>query len=146
LRVELYAVQSRLADVQHHGQVLISENKGLKKDLQDVRTTHDALVKDRAEALKNERRKLHRFQDSIRRKLAELQRDTEASVATLGGRSAEFPADASLSDFFEWFQTEVTAMPTAFKECNENITCYALIGVFQMLAGKGASICWSLKN
>jgi hypothetical protein len=28
-------------------------------------------------------------------------------------------------------------MPTAFAECNENITCYTLIGVFQMLAGEG---------
>jgi hypothetical protein len=25
-------------------------------------------------------------------------------------------------------------MPTTFAECNENITCYALIGVFHMLA------------
>jgi hypothetical protein len=28
-------------------------------------------------------------------------------------------------------------MPTAFAECNENIICYALIGIFQMLAGGG---------
>jgi hypothetical protein len=28
-------------------------------------------------------------------------------------------------------------VPTAFAECNENITCYALVGVFQMLAGQG---------
>jgi hypothetical protein len=37
-------------------------------------------------------------------------------------------------------------MPTALAECNENITCYALIGVFRCLQGKGASICWSLKT
>jgi hypothetical protein len=30
---------------------------------------------------------------------------------------------------------EVLALPIAFAECNENITCYALIGVFKMLAG-----------
>jgi hypothetical protein len=28
-------------------------------------------------------------------------------------------------------------MPTAFAECNENITCYTLVGVFQMLVGEG---------
>jgi hypothetical protein len=28
-------------------------------------------------------------------------------------------------------------MPTTFAECNKNITCYTLIGVFQMLAGEG---------
>jgi hypothetical protein len=26
-------------------------------------------------------------------------------------------------------------LPTAFAECNENITCFALIGAFKMLAG-----------
>jgi hypothetical protein len=30
---------------------------------------------------------------------------------------------------------EVKALPSAFGECNENITCYALIGVFKMLVG-----------
>jgi hypothetical protein len=28
-------------------------------------------------------------------------------------------------------------MPTTFAECNENITCYSLIGIFQMLTGEG---------
>jgi hypothetical protein len=28
-------------------------------------------------------------------------------------------------------------MPTTFAECNENITCYTLIGVYQMLTGGG---------
>jgi hypothetical protein len=54
----------------------------------------------------------------------------------LGGRSTEFPTSASLSDLFEWFQVEVATIPTASVECNENITCYALIGVFQMLTGE----------
>jgi hypothetical protein len=35
----------------------------------------------------------------------------------------------------EWFRTEVQALPTFFDECNENITCFALAGVFKMLAG-----------
>jgi hypothetical protein len=58
-------------------------------------------------------------------------------VAALGGRCAKFPIDASVSDFLGWFQAEITAMPTTFTECNENITCYALIGVLHMLAGEG---------
>jgi hypothetical protein len=61
----------------------------------------------------------------------------EAAVSTLGGRSVEFPTGNSLSDFFKWFQMEITSMPTAFVECNDNITCYALIGLFQILATEG---------
>jgi hypothetical protein len=73
----------------------------LKKDFKDMHPTYDVMVKEKAEV--KEITKLQRFQDSLRKKLAELRRDTEASVATLIGRSAEFPTDASLSDFLEWF-------------------------------------------
>jgi hypothetical protein len=69
----------------------------------------------------------------------------EVSVATLAGRSTEFPTDASLSDFFKWFRKEIELMPTAFTEFNENITCYALIGIFQMLAGEGCEHLTELK-
>jgi hypothetical protein len=58
----------------------------------------------------------------------------------------EFPSDASLSDFFQWFRTEVMSMPTTFVECNKNITCYALVGVFQMLAGEGCEHLLELKK
>jgi hypothetical protein len=40
----------------------------------------------------------------------------------------------------------VAAMPTAFVECNENTTCYALIGILQMLAGEGREHVWDLKK
>jgi hypothetical protein len=53
---------------------------------------------------------------------------------------------ASLSDFLEWFRAKVVVFPTAFVECNENITCYALIGIFQMLVGKGVNFCWSSRS
>jgi hypothetical protein len=79
-------------------------------------------------------------------KLAKLRRDTEASVATLGRRSAEFPTGATLSDFLEWFRAEVAVMSTTFVECNKNITCYALICVFQMLAGEGREHLLELKK
>jgi hypothetical protein len=67
-------------------------------------------------------------------------------VAMLGGRSVEFPTGASLSDFLEWFRVEVAAMATAFVECNENITCYGLIGVSQMLVGEGCEHLPKLKK
>jgi hypothetical protein len=41
---------------------------------------------------------------------------------------------------------EVTAMPTTFAKCNENITYYALIGVFLMLAGEGCEHLPELKK
>jgi hypothetical protein len=48
----------------------------------------------------------------------------------------DFPTtNATVSDMLEWFRTEVQALPTAFAECNENITCFALVGSFKMLAG-----------
>jgi hypothetical protein len=37
-------------------------------------------------------------------------------------------------------------MPTAFSECNENVTCYALIGVFLMLVGEGCEHLSELKK
>jgi hypothetical protein len=64
----------------------------------------------------------------------------------LGGISSMFPTDASLSNFFEWFRREVTSMPTAFAECNENTTCYALVGIFQMLTGEGCKHLPELKK
>jgi hypothetical protein len=37
-------------------------------------------------------------------------------------------------------------MPTTFVECNENITCYALIGIFHMLMGEGCEHLPELKK
>jgi hypothetical protein len=118
-------------------QILTSENEGLKKDLEDAHSAHEAAVRGKELVWQTEQSKLRRFQDSIRKRLVELQRNTETSVSTLGGRSIEFPSDTSLSDFFKWFQMLVKSMPTTFMECNENITCYTLIGVFQMLTRGG---------
>jgi hypothetical protein len=61
-------------------------------------------------------------------------RGNQGSVAALRGRRMDFPINASISDLLEWFQTKVQSMPTAFAECNKNITCYMLIGAFKMLA------------
>jgi hypothetical protein len=37
-------------------------------------------------------------------------------------------------------------MPTAFSKCNENVTCYTLIGVFLMLVGEGCEHLSELKK
>jgi hypothetical protein len=37
-------------------------------------------------------------------------------------------------------------MPTAFIECNENITCYTLIDIFMMLVGEGCEHLSELKK
>jgi hypothetical protein len=46
----------------------------------------------------------------------------------------------------EWFQAEVVVIPTAFAECNKNITCYTLIGIFRMLVGEGCEHLLKLKK
>jgi regulator of replication initiation timing len=137
LHADLDATRSKLAEVEHCEWALTSEYEDLKNDLESMRTSHDVVVKERAKVQKPERVKLQRFQDSVRKRLAELRCDIEASVAMLSGRSVEFPTGDSLFDFLEWFRAQVAAMATTFSECNENITCYGLIGVSQMLAGEG---------
>jgi hypothetical protein len=48
----------------------------------------------------------------------------------------DFPsANTIVTDFLEWFWTEVQALPISFSECNENITCFTLIGVLKILVG-----------
>jgi hypothetical protein len=91
------------------------------------------VVAEKAEDEKTERAKLQRFRGSLCKRLAEVRCDTEASMDALRGRCVEFPANPSMSDLLEWFRAEVMVMPTAFMQCNENITCYVLIGYFQML-------------
>jgi hypothetical protein len=58
----------------------------------------------------------------------------------------DFPTNAFVSDLLEWFQVEVAAMPTSFAECNKNITCYTLIGIFKMLVGEGCEHLPELKK
>jgi hypothetical protein len=46
----------------------------------------------------------------------------------------------------DWFRTEVQVLPTAFTECNKNITCFVLVGVFKKLAGVECDLLPELKN
>jgi hypothetical protein len=46
----------------------------------------------------------------------------------------DFPAtNATVSFLFDWSRTEVRTLPTAFAECNKNITYFTLVDVFKML-------------
>jgi hypothetical protein len=52
------------------------------------------------------------------------------------GRCFEFPAaNATIGSMPYWFRIEVQAMPTAFAECNQNITCYVMAGILKKLVG-----------
>jgi hypothetical protein len=102
--------QSLIPAVQSE-RTLTSKNEGLKRDLEGARTARDVAVKDKELVQQAKQAKLQQFQDSIRKSLVELWCDTEASLSTLGGRSAEFPASASLSDFFKWFRKEIKSKP-----------------------------------
>jgi uncharacterized protein (DUF3084 family) len=61
LHTELDTAQSKLAEVEHREWALTSENEDLKKDLESMRTTHDDVVKEKAEVQKTECMKLHWF-------------------------------------------------------------------------------------
>jgi hypothetical protein len=63
----------------------------LKKYFHSMHTSPDVVVTEKAEVEKTECAKLQWFQDSLRKKLAELWRDTEASVATLRGKECGIP-------------------------------------------------------
>jgi chromosome segregation ATPase len=85
LRAELEAARSKLAEVERREQTLTSENECLKKDLEDARSAREAAVRDKELVRQTEQSKLQHLQDSVRKRLAELRRDTETSVSALGG-------------------------------------------------------------
>jgi hypothetical protein len=134
LRAELAAAHTKLAKVEHCERTLSSDYDGLRKDFDDLRTSHAAVVQEKADLEKTEWEKAQRFQNLLRMKLAELRRNTEESVATLRGWCINFPAtNTTIFTLLDWFWTEDQAFPTAFAECNKNITCFTLVGVFKML-------------
>jgi hypothetical protein len=57
LRAELNATQSRLAEVQHRKHALTSDYEGLHIDFDDLCTSHDVVVKEKADLEKTEREK-----------------------------------------------------------------------------------------
>jgi chromosome segregation ATPase len=69
LQAELDSARSKSAEVEHHEWALTSQYEDLKKDFENVHTAYDAVVKEKAKIEENERVKLQRFQDSLRKKL-----------------------------------------------------------------------------
>jgi hypothetical protein len=127
VRAELAAADTKVAEVERREQTLSSDYDGLRKDFNDLWTSHAAVVQEKADLEKTERGKEQQFQNLLRKKLAELRRDT---------RCKDFPAtDVIVSNLLDWFRMEVWALPTSFVECNKNITCFALVGIFKMLMG-----------
>jgi hypothetical protein len=47
--VELNAAQSRLAEVEHHEKALTSDYEGLRRDFDVLHTSHDGVVKEKAD-------------------------------------------------------------------------------------------------
>jgi hypothetical protein len=94
---------------------LASDYEGLRRDFDDLRTSHDIVVKEKADLEKTAREKAQWFQNSLCKKLAELWVNMEATVAALGGRCMDFPsANTTGTNFLEWLQMEVQALPIAF--------------------------------
>jgi chromosome segregation ATPase len=85
LRVELNAAQSRLAEVEHREHALTSDYEGLRRDFDILCTSHDVIVKEKADLEKTKREKAQRLQNLLRKKLAELRVNMEVTVAALGG-------------------------------------------------------------
>jgi hypothetical protein len=110
-------------------------NVAMTSSIRQLRGSQAVVVQEKVDLEKTKRKKAQRFQNLLCKKLAELRRNTEELVATLGGWCEDFPAtDATVSNQLDWFQKEVQALPTTFVECNKNITCFMLVGVFKMLA------------
>jgi cell division protein FtsB len=61
LRAELEAAHSKLAEVERREQTLTSKNEGLKKDLEDARSAHKAVVRDKELVRQTEHLKLRHF-------------------------------------------------------------------------------------
>jgi hypothetical protein len=57
LLVELNAARSRLAEVEHHEQAMTSDYEGLCRDFDDLCTSHDTVVKEKADLEKMEHEK-----------------------------------------------------------------------------------------
>jgi hypothetical protein len=113
-----YMRSSMLLDpeVEHHEQALTSEYEGLRRNFGDLRTSHDAIVKEKADLEKTEHEKVQQFQNSPCKKLAELRVDMEATVAELGGGDAcIFPLPTlSSSTFWSHFGRRSRLYPSPF--------------------------------
>jgi chromosome segregation ATPase len=61
LLVELNTARSRVAEVEHREHALTSDYEGLRRDFDDLHTSHDIVVKEKADLEKTKREKVQRF-------------------------------------------------------------------------------------
>jgi DNA mismatch repair ATPase MutL len=85
LRAELNVAESRLAKVVCCEQALASDYEDLKKEFDELRSSQDVVVKEKADLEKTEHEKAQWFRNLLRKKMVVLRRDTEESVAALRG-------------------------------------------------------------
>jgi hypothetical protein len=83
--VELDATDAKAVEVECHEQTLCSDYDVLRKDFSDVRASHDVVVQEKMDLEKTEREKMQQFQNFLCKKMVELQRETEESMAALRG-------------------------------------------------------------
>jgi chromosome segregation ATPase len=57
LRTELAAAHTKVAEVEHRERTLSSDYDGLRKDFDDLQTSHDAVVQEKANLEKTEHEK-----------------------------------------------------------------------------------------
>lgn len=68
LRMELNVAQSRLSKVEGHEWAVTSTYEDLKKDLDHFRSSHVAVMKEKADLEKIECEKVQRFRNSLHKK------------------------------------------------------------------------------
>jgi hypothetical protein len=100
LWAELNAAQSRFAEVEHREHALISDYEGLHRDFDDLRTSCDAIVKEKPDLEKMEREKVQWFWNSLCKKLAKLWVDIMVIVAALGGDAWILPLPTLILPIF----------------------------------------------
>jgi hypothetical protein len=95
LCVELAAAHTKVVEVERRERALTSNYGSLHSDFNDLQSVHAVVVKEKTDLEKMER--AHRFHNLLRKKLAELRRDMEESIAALGGDAWTFPLLMPLS-------------------------------------------------
>jgi hypothetical protein len=113
-------VKAKATEIELCEMALKSDYGSLRNDFGHLQATHATLLKDKENVEKVEREKARRFRNLLRRKLVGLRLEMENQLLPRG-RCFEFLA--------------ANAMPTAFAECNQNITCYVMAGILKKLVG-----------
>jgi chromosome segregation ATPase len=97
LRAELAAAHTKVEEVERRERSLTSGYDSLRRDFGDFLTSHDAVVKEKANLEKMEREKAQQFCNLLRKKLVGLRCDMEELIVALGGDAWTFSLPMPLS-------------------------------------------------